>query len=573
MKKFFILFIIGLFAIQISSSSQTNKHKGNAIQRKANAIFDLQKNTQSNFEFYQTNNGIFGNNKSDSIAGGFWPRGSSNQYLFASGMWFGAMKKAMLGAYRKYVEVSYVPYNGSDWFVPGDFESVHYDINDNNDTANAYLNKDKNRVYVSTDFDRLTGVPINSDDGPNWPLWVNDTLLRSQYGAYRNTYEYNSAIRNRDHYKYGPSFVSDEDIITIFNDADLRKYDGSAFIRRQMGYPIGLEVESRIYSWSSEEDKDIAIQCYYITNKSDDTLENCYFGNIFDTDITFPENDTEGEVNDNLRYYHEDSSLNLIVGWTDTDVNEAYRGFGYIGISMLETPAVDSKGFVRKDSLFYPQSEQIGLKTYQNWTTTEDIFVDESRFNALAAGTIDQETIKSDVNTLIATGPFNMLPGDVAKVAICYSFALPAKGGEADGTYEDLTGIVKKRTSTANISTFNNNSLIGKITRAKNKYYNIASNAVKDEQVVTSTSLNSIYPNPACQLLNINLNLQYAGQVSIALYDQLGNQVQVLFSGWLNSGEQVKQFRIFNNGLSNGLYYIRLQSENVMDVKPIVIMK
>ena len=63
------------------------------IQREATGVYDLQKNSVSNVEFYNTNYGVFGFDVTKGKAGGFWPRGSQNNYIFAGGFWFAAKKR------------------------------------------------------------------------------------------------------------------------------------------------------------------------------------------------------------------------------------------------------------------------------------------------------------------------------------------------------------------------------------------------------------------------------------------------------------------------------------------------
>ena len=147
-------------------------------------------------------------------------------------------------------------------------------------------------------------------------------------------------------------FVSDEDLVSIFKDTDLSRYDGGAVKRKADGYPLGLQVESRIYTWKNTDMKDFIILTYLIQNISNDTLLDCHLGGIYDVDITLLTN-TKGASNDRCRYFDEDTTLNLAVGWTETTEGEGGKGFGYIGLSLLESPAVDSLGFIRNDKYIF----------------------------------------------------------------------------------------------------------------------------------------------------------------------------------------------------------------------------
>ena len=56
-------------------------------------MFDQQEHKVSNFDFYVTNYGIWGQDKAYQNGGGWWPRGSQNQYVYGAGIWIGAKKK------------------------------------------------------------------------------------------------------------------------------------------------------------------------------------------------------------------------------------------------------------------------------------------------------------------------------------------------------------------------------------------------------------------------------------------------------------------------------------------------
>ena len=101
-----------------------------------------------------------------------------------------------------------------------------------------------------------------------------------------------------------------------------------------MGYPLRLQCEERIYSWGYGTMKDFVIQSYTMQNKSNDTLWNCWLAPVLDIDIG--RKPTVNCTNDRVRFYDEDTSLNLAVGWSDASSvssGEQGDGLGYIGIS------------------------------------------------------------------------------------------------------------------------------------------------------------------------------------------------------------------------------------------------
>lgn len=521
MKRIYLFSIVSLFcAIHLFADV---KHH-DQILRKADSVFDLQENTESNFQFYTSNNGIFGFNKKEDRGGGFWPRGSNNQYMFAQGFWFGCAKKYMsYGDYResKVVTISYDPNSGLGWFVPGRVEDGAYI--DSTDTQEY-------RAYLSTDFNKTSGLPLDFSDGPAWPLWKDKSEPVFHFGTYSYNYIHDPSKRNYVDNPRGPLFVSDEDIFATFKDTDLKYYKNNyTYVDttglKNSGYPIGLQVESNIYSWNSEKLKDVVVIAYTIQNVSSDTLKQCWLGGVFDIDIALYPYTRDGATNDFSRFYNEDPSKNLAVAWTcDTNISidkltgrhldsnswEKGHGFGYIGVSLLETPAVDANGFIRNDKPYYDLEEQIGLKTYRDWAISDDKRNSEERYLFMSSGQIDPFNPQmGDKRIMIATGPFNMLPGAKAHIAFAITFALPAKGGSADGTTEDLTGFKHDKKSTDDSLTVYNNSLIGKLTYLEDYYYNYFLD-VNDSLNQHDPSINHIsdvlYPNPASGYINLPKN-------------------------------------------------------------------
>lgn len=458
MKKLLILALGVLFVAGTSETmalpkflpNNDKKDKKEEIQRPSRGVFDLQQNTVSNLSFYQTNYGIFGYNVQQGDGGGFWPRGSLNQYIFAGGVWFGCIKPhpQMPGEMKKYVSVTYNPNSGKSWMVPGRIEDG--DFVEQND-INKY------RVYFSTDFIASTGAPLSSDEGQNWPIWDTDKDRVLMYDRYFGRYVMEPSQRNTDNHKKGPAFISGEDIFTTFKDTDLSRYEGGVKKRRDEGYPLRLQYEQTIYSWGYGDYKDFIFLRYDIINYSNDTLWECWMSPVMDVDLGRVPNTAFAAGNDRVRYYFEEESLNLAIQWTNTDRGEKGYGFGYLGFDFLESPAVikvlddhgneiitDSTSFVRRDKAFYTNDEQLGLVTFRNWSIDIDAQEDEPRYNLIAGRVKDGDTGPGDKRFCMATGPFNMRPRDTVRVVVGMILASVAVRNEADGTTEDVQELVRK---------------------------------------------------------------------------------------------------------------------------------
>jgi hypothetical protein len=214
------------------------------------------------------------------------------------------------------------------------------------------------------------------------------------------------------------------------------------------------------------------------------------------------------------------------------------------------------------------------LKTFKDWNLCEDLNTDIARYNSMASLIRDSLIYSDDKRIILATGPFNMLPGDVARVAITYAFAMPAKGGEADGTTEDLTGFKQSISKNGNIPLqVSDSSLIGKIIKAKQMYYQAITGIKDNNQIISGLTINSIYPNPSSQFAVINYSLPDAGNVRLSLINQLGQEIIFINDNWHEAGEYNFRFAIDDFRLNSGLYCVKLQSGSEIRTSKLVIVR
>lgn len=96
---------------------------------------------------------------------------------------------------------------------------------------------------------------------------------------------------------------------------------------------------------------------------------------------------------------------------------------------------------------------------------------------------------------------------------------------------------------------------------------------VKDESaaIPTKYSLNQNYPNPFNPSTVINYQLPEAGNVSLKVYDVLGNEVATLVNEFKQAG--VYNAKFANSTLSSGIYLYRLQAGSFVSVKRMMLIK
>lgn len=73
-----------------------------------------------------------------------------------------------------------------------------------------------------------------------------------------------------------------------------------------------------------------------------------------------------------------------------------------------------------------------------------------------------------------------------------------------------------------------------------------------------SSSINAIsfYPNPSTDVVNVSFTLANSGQATVALYNELGQNVMAIFNGSLLTGENKMQFSVAE--LANGTYFLQV---------------
>jgi len=79
------------------------------------------------------------------------------------------------------------------------------------------------------------------------------------------------------------------------------------------------------------------------------------------------------------------------------------------------------------------------------------------------------------------------------------------------------------------------------------------------------------YPNPFNPSTTIKYNIAETGVVKLAIYNTLGEEVVVLVDGLVQAGFHETIFDASN--LPSGAYFYRLQSDNLNQVKKMLLMK
>ncbi|MCD4692262.1 MAG: hypothetical protein K8R79_05070, partial [Calditrichales bacterium] len=308
---------------------------------------------------------------------GEYPRGTQQFYVWAAGLWVGAMvQKDVGGVIIEEPRVATAAYY-SDQGALSDLFQTNQRILEGQDGEGDFLFKQKGLADIQ-EYQQLWVYADTSINERRRAVGHPELQLDPGKGDY---------LSNEDTYAVWGDYFPEGDASTMF----------------VMGYdtdPVGIRVEQRTYSWSTDA---YVYLNYRITNMNDFPLEDVYFGYFMDNDV--------GDATDDLIGYDED--LNLGYSY-DSDFTEAgWEALaGYVGTVFLKTPE-DSTG------------KELGLTGFQTWTIDGDESEvdnqgrDDLKYYQLSKGGYEIFSVPQDVRQLTASGPVKYLqPGETVEVTI-----------------------------------------------------------------------------------------------------------------------------------------------------------
>ncbi len=94
---------------------------------------------------------------------------------------------------------------------------------------------------------------------------------------------------------------------------------------------------------------------------------------------------------------------------------------------------------------------------------------------------------------------------------------------------------------------------------------------VKEENLKLAYKLEQNYPNPFNPSTVIGFSLAKAGNTRVEVYNMLGQKVATLLNKELGAGSHKVKFN--GSNLSSGIYFYKLQSDNFISIKKMILMK
>ena len=91
------------------------------------------------------------------------------------------------------------------------------------------------------------------------------------------------------------------------------------------------------------------------------------------------------------------------------------------------------------------------------------------------------------------------------------------------------------------------------------------------EEIPTSFSLAQNFPNPFNPITTIQFSLPQAGDVTLKIYNVLGEEVKTLVNEYKEIGNHSVQFNA--NNLASGMYLYRFQAGSFVETKKMILLK
>ena len=292
---------------------------------------------------------------------------------------------------------------------------------------------------------------------------------------------------------------------------------------------MGLRIHQESYADTRPENTNFIILRYVLSLSELETssLEEVYVGLFMDWDLT-----TGGD----FARFDASRQLGLVQPQPEDPIL-------LLGTRLLTSSSGISYRSIRNSEIFDERSGGNG-------------FTDEEKWDFLSGGIGRESVDDDDVSTLIAAGPYRLVPGESIEVA----FALLAA------------------TNSQNMGLFADNALRLWEQEIRNAIPNPVS--VEDEKNPLDFGLDPAFPNPVHSSASIRYSLPGEGHVQIELYDLLGRKIRTLLDTRVFAGVHTIEWDRKNDQgyvVSSGTYVYRItvwtSDHTYTAARPIVVLR
>ena len=194
-----------------------------------------------------------------------------------------------------------------------------------------------------------------------------------------------------------------------------------------------------------------------------------------------------------------------------------------------------------------------GQSSFMTMDFTQDQYGSECSwklYNEAANTIVAQDGPWTDLSAsgiLLHSKSFTVLPNKCYRLDIIDTYGDGVNSGTGVGGYKLFAQ------GTTPLITSN-----GQFGKGESKWFKTAPSLSVDK--INGLTEVNVYPNPAKDIAKLNFSLENTSNLTISVYDQLGQLVQTVTSGKFNAGDN--QVDINTTTLNSGIYTVRIDAEN-----------
>ena len=423
------------------------------------------------------------------------------------------------------LDMSDKTYNYSDFrFIS--YDKLLYDITQANNIQ-VSLSSDGTIGYQNP-YDSFLpgGVGFNIWD-PNAGKFTGNYLFSSGLMIMANDSLLADEVRSTDSVDHD---FKPENVFATTSPGNVSATDGSGMFNtlNDVNFPH-FEVHVETYQFTDPSvDKTLFLK-YTITNKSLSQASNVYVGLHNDWDLGQAINNTGFLPGDSLLYVYD-----------TVDANEPYVAVAQLG-NVSSNLAINNS-YTGPASRFH-----FGIY-YDPSNPAYDGYTQEEKRNSLVAGDSITTLSNTDVSVATASGPYTIDKDKSIVVGFVYAYG------------NTLTDLQKQVEAARALNVFSVTA-----TGIEQGVKKTAS------EIPTETRLVGNYPNPFNPTTVVQYDLSKSGNVSIAVYNLLGQKVATLVDRFQRAGSY--QVRFDGQNMSSGIYLIVLKTANHWQTRKMTLLK
>ena len=228
------------------------------------------------------------------------------------------------------------------------------------------------------------------------------------------------------------------------------------------------------------------------------------------------------------------NTLNVTIGNVNGSADQNTANNTIAKSNILLTTLAGQSSFMTMDFTQDQYGSECSWKLYNE--TGNNIIAQDGPWTDLSASGI-----------LLHSKSFTVLPNKCYRLDIIDTYGDGVNSGTGVGGYKLFAQ------GTTPLITSN-----GQFGKGESKWFKTASSLSVDK--INGLTEVNVYPNPAKDIAKLNFSLENTSNLTISVYDQLGQLVQTVTSGKFNAGDN--QVDINTTTLNSGIYTVRIDAEN-----------